>query len=322
MNRRDKILKHVDKAKRGVEIGPSHDPVAPKSGGYAVDVIDHVNREELIEKYRGHGVKLDAIEEVDFVWNGQSYVELTGRPKFYGWIIASHVIEHSPDLISFLNQCDSILEDDGVLSLAVPDKRYCFDYFRPLTGLASIIDAHRAERTLHSPGTVAEYFMNVCKKGGQIAWSRDTGGKHSLVHTKQDAIRGMETASNGGYLDVHAWCFTPQSFRLIVHDLHALGMSPFQEVDYFPTEAHEFFVTLGRNGKGIRDSRLDLLKRIQAELAEARSGSVKHGPGRPRRRWGKPLSPHLGVASFTAPLRREPCDSSTTSCASSGGSAS
>src|SRR6185437_1662157 len=101
-------------------------PTAAKKDGYQVYVVDHLNREQLIEKYQHDPVATENIEEVDFVWRGQPYAELTGRTKFYDWIIASHVIEHTPDLIGFLNDCDSILKDDGILSLAVPDKRFCF----------------------------------------------------------------------------------------------------------------------------------------------------------------------------------------------------
>lgn len=123
MNRKEKILLHVDKNGRGIEIGPSYNPIVPRSEGYDVDVIDHMSRAELIAKYRKLGLAadhLDNIENVDFIWQDQSYEELTGNSKYYDWIIASHVIEHTPDLIEFLNRCDQVLKDDGVLSLVVP----------------------------------------------------------------------------------------------------------------------------------------------------------------------------------------------------------
>ena len=107
-------------------------------------IIDHASREELLSKYERHEVAHDQIEEVDFVWRGESYVELTGRPGQYDWMIGSHLVEHMPDLIGFLADCDALLDDGGVLSLVIPDKRYIFDRFRPITGLARVIDAHEA----------------------------------------------------------------------------------------------------------------------------------------------------------------------------------
>ena len=108
---------------------------APKKQGLRVYVLDHCDKKALIEKYRRHEGNIENIEEVDFVWDGRSYTELIGRRHIYDWIIGSHVLEHTSDLIGFLNDCDSLLKKDGVLSLAVPDKRYCFDRFRPLSGI-------------------------------------------------------------------------------------------------------------------------------------------------------------------------------------------
>src|SRR5262245_28319445 len=118
MNRKEKVLQHINPNGHGIEIGPSYSPIAPKKEGYKVHIIDHMNRDQLVTKYKDYNINIENIEEVDFVWQGESYAELTGRRKYYDWIIASHVIEHTPDLISFLNDCDAILNDQGVISLA------------------------------------------------------------------------------------------------------------------------------------------------------------------------------------------------------------
>src|SRR5580693_778039 len=136
MTREEKVLSNIDKTKPGVEIGPSHAPLAPKKQGFNVHIIDHLNKEQLIQQYRAHNINVDNIEEVDFIWNGQSYAELTGKKNYYDWIIASHLIEHTPDLITFLKQCDEILTENGILSLVIPDIRYHFDFFRPITGIS------------------------------------------------------------------------------------------------------------------------------------------------------------------------------------------
>lgn len=269
MTRDEKVLQYITREGLGLEIGPSHAPIAPKKAGYMVDIIDHMSREQLLEKYQDHGVHLENIEEVDYVWKGESYVELTGKPKHYDWIIASHLIEHTPDLIGFLNDCDTILKDDGVISFVVPDKRYCFDHFRPITGLAKVIDSHFASHKIHSPGTVAEYYLNVVSKAGDIGWHAGTGGEFSLIHTVQDALSGMQAVRRDqAYIDAHAWCFTPQSFRLMIHDLFSLGLIPFQEVDFHPTDAYEFYVTLSRTGQGISESRLSLLEKVAIDVKD------------------------------------------------------
>lgn len=269
-NRKQRVLATIKREGVGIEIGPSHDPIAPKRDGYKVHVIDHASRDELLWKYREHPVVLDGIEEVDFVWKGQSYLELTGRPKHYDWIIASHLIEHTPDLVAFLQDCDAILKDDGVLSLVIPDKRFTFDRFRPITGLARVLDAHFSGQKIHSAGAAAEYFMNVAGKDHKLSWDAATRGDYVFLHSAQYAREMIvEVREKGSYLDIHDWCFVPHSFRLLMNDLYALGYTRLREVAFHPTEGCEFYVTLGRHGKGPDRSRLELLRAIDEEVAAA-----------------------------------------------------
>ena len=268
MTREEKILSRIDKQKAGIEIGPSHAPVAPKKAGFHVEIIDHLSREALIKKYTGHNVNLDNIEEVDFIWSGQSYAQLTGRHNYYDWAIASHVIEHTPDLISFLRQCEEILNDNGILSLAIPDSRYHFDYFRPITGISKIIDAYIARNTIHSAGTAAEYYLNCTKRGGEIAWDNTSDKEFSLMYLQTEAYNKMQLViQQQEYLDLHSWDFTPTSFRLIIQDLNDLGFISLKEVEFYPTAGCEFFITLAKNGKGFVQDRLSALKTIKTELS-------------------------------------------------------
>ena len=167
MNRKQKILRHIDLNGDGIEIGPCDNPIASKEEGFKVHFIDHMSRDQLIAKYTGHKVNLENIEEVDFIWRGEKYSELTGKNKHYDWIIASHLIEHTPDLIGFLTNCDTILKDDGVISLVVPDKRYCFDHYRPITGISKIIDNHLLKNKIHTPGAVAEHHLRIPLDSGR-----------------------------------------------------------------------------------------------------------------------------------------------------------
>jgi predicted SAM-dependent methyltransferase len=269
MTRNEKILARINKNGHGIEIGPSHAPIAPKREGYHVDIIDHLGRDDLLVKYKDHNVNLDNIEEVDYVWRGQTYSELTGKPKHYDWIIASHVIEHTPDLIGFLINCDAVLRDDGVLSLVIPDKRYCFDHFRPITGLSSVIDKHYSANKIHSAGAIAEYFLNVVSKDGAIGWQAHSEGTYNLVHTRDEARINMQAViEHNAYIDVHAWCFVPHSFRLLVNDLYDLGLIAFKEVSFQPTQDYEFYITLSRQGAGIDKTRLEMLSCIETELKD------------------------------------------------------
>jgi SAM-dependent methyltransferase len=239
------ILRGIDKAALGLEIGPSHRPVAAKRDGFNVRILDHLDAAALRNKYATHGVDIDAIEEVDFVWTGQPLDELVAGERF-AWIIASHVIEHVPDLVGFLNACERILAPGGVLALAVPDKRYCFDCERENSSLGRVIDVAHAQSTNHSPGTAAEYFLKVRRKGGQIAWDDRHQGPLEPVHDLNVAIHAMAKVRTGHYYDLHAWVFTPDSFRQIIRDLHDLRLIGLQEQHFHTTRGCEFFVTLAK----------------------------------------------------------------------------
>lgn len=273
MGRKEIILKHIRKNGLGLEIGPSHSPVAPKSEGFNVQVIDHANRDALIEKYSVHGVAVDRIEEVDYIWRGESYTELTGKKAYYDWIIASHVVEHIPDLIAFLNSCTEVLKDDGVLTLAIPDARYCFDFLRPISGINQIIDAGVRQERMHSSGTAFEYCASYCASNGKMTWGYGKTKTPFLLEYSDEEVRSIFFSHTEAeeYTDYHSWCFTPHSFRLIIRDLHMLGLIAMQEVAFYPTRACEFYIVLGRQGLGTGLSRVELMQKIRDELREETS---------------------------------------------------
>lgn len=273
MSRKSTVLAHIARTGLGLEIGPSHSPIAPKKEGYRVEIIDHLSREGLLSKYQDQAIRLENIEEVDHIWRGQTYSQLTGKRDHYDWIIASHLIEHTPDLIAFLNNCAEVLKKDGVLSLVIPDKRYCFDHYRPLTGLSQIIDAHELSRSHHTPGTIAEYFLNVVHKDHSGAWDSGTNGRYQFVHSLVETQQNLHAAQHSDtYIDVHAWCFVPHSFRLLIRDLNALGLIDMQEIGFSGTVGSEFYITLGKSGEGPKHSRLELLEIIEQELSGHRPG--------------------------------------------------
>lgn len=249
LNREAKIFHLLDKAGLGLEIGPSHNPVAPKRKGFNVHTLDHASAADLRKKYQGHGVNLENIEDVDFVWSGQRLSDLIGKKQCYDWIIASHVIEHAPDFVSYLQQCEELLKPNGVLSLVVPDKRYCFDFFSPVSSTGQVLDAYAAKRSKPSPGQIFDHIANAAKRNGEIAWAAgDVGGADGLMHTLNEARDHWAHALGPSeYVDVHAWRFTPASFRLIVSDLASLGLINLEIKSEFDTKGCEFYATLGKS---------------------------------------------------------------------------
>jgi len=62
------MTRDVKRDSLGLEIGPGCTPIAPKKQGFHMHVLDHCDKEALVEKYRPHGINVDNIEEVDFIW--------------------------------------------------------------------------------------------------------------------------------------------------------------------------------------------------------------------------------------------------------------
>jgi len=283
LSRVEKALAFIDRDGLGLEIGPAHSPIAPRRGGFNVHVLDYMDADALREKFQDVDVDLAQIEEVDFVWGGEPLRQLVGGTYRYDWIIASHVIEHLPDLAGFLNDCQDVLKPEGVVSLVVPDKRYCFDHFRPLTTTGEVLDAFGQRRNRPTPGSVFDHMMNCVTLDGQISWSAETHGKYGSTYSFEYARNVWDQATAGvGYVDVHVSCFTPASFRLILQDLRSLGLLTSLDVTHeFETTGNEFFVTLGQ---GTREpsarERIALLRQIDSELAEATQ--AESTPGEPR----------------------------------------
>ena len=252
-SREEKVFHLLDKKGLGLEIGPSHNPIAPKKKGFNVHILDHATADQLRVKYKGHeihGVKLENIEEVDFVWHGEPFQELIGKTGCYDWIIASHVIEHVPDFISNLQQCEALLKPTGILSLVIPDKRYCFDYFSSSSSTGNVLDAYAEKRVRPSHGQIFDHFANASKRHGNIAWSPDgSGGADELVHTFAEAqAHWAKSLSASDYIDAHCWRFTPASFRLLISDLQSLDLINLEIRAEFDTTGCEFYVSLGKKG--------------------------------------------------------------------------
>ncbi len=168
--RQQRVFRMLDRRGAGLEIGPCHNALAPKRDGFQVKILDHLDQEGLRKKYQDHpAVDLERIEPVDYIWSGQSYAELVGAQRF-DWIIASHVIEHVPNLIAFISECQGILREGGRLYLVVPHCQREFDRFRFPSGSGEVIDAHLQNDVRPTPGTVAEHHLRAVTKGGPHAW--------------------------------------------------------------------------------------------------------------------------------------------------------
>jgi 2-polyprenyl-3-methyl-5-hydroxy-6-metoxy-1,4-benzoquinol methylase len=260
------ITRHADLSGLGLEIGPSHNPLLSKADGYNIRIADYLDRDGLLEKY--HGVRpTGKIEEVDYVLQGGRLPDEI--PDRFDYIVASHVIEHTVCLVCFLEDCAALLRPGGVLTLAVPDHRYCFDYFRERTALGRVIDVHNAGAKVHSEGSVIEHNLNHVKKGGEAAWSAGFPGTYVDSYAMPVVKQRAAAAVAGEYVDTHNWVFTPHQFRLLIHDLNSLGLVTLHEKSFTDTVGPEFFVVLSADGAGPGLTRDQLLLKSAREAGSS-----------------------------------------------------
>lgn len=264
MDFRNAIRDAVGKANQSIEIGPSYAPILPKSEGYRTLVVDHADADTLRSKYRSHGIDLSRIETVDAIDDGGEFLELDPSKKGFDFIVASHVFEHLADPIHFLQRCERALKPGGRIFLLVPDRRFTFDYLRPCSSLGQLLDAYLAGNRRHSAADLYDHFASNATRGGAHVWTQDWEGDFAFAGAPMEGYL-KATQVGGDYVDCHAWVFTPSSFRLIMADLRAIGLTRLGEARFHPSVGCEFFVELSSSPSNPVQDRLALALSAVAE---------------------------------------------------------
>ncbi len=221
----------------------------PRAGSQVM-YIDHLDREALCRKYEKHeDVSITDIPEIDFVVGpDQTFRQVIGDRRM-AYAIASHVIEHVPDFIGWLADIHEVLEDRGVLALAVPDMRRCFDAIRTPTTIAECLDAYFQKCRRPSPSRVYDALSREVSWKGAISWHSDPPADDLVrSRTPREAYEiARKTAESEQYFDVHCWTFTPETFRALCTELSETGLLSLCLLECTQTLGHEFFVRLQRD---------------------------------------------------------------------------
>jgi SAM-dependent methyltransferase len=236
----------------GVEIGPLDRPLVRKDQGY-IHYVDHCDTEALKERWSADPDVDTDLLHVDAVWGAHTLREALSAAGGGVWpavdyVLASHVVEHVPDLVSWLNEVTDVLKPGGTLRLAVPDKRYTFDYLRKVTTLAEVSDAFAQRRRAPSGAMVLDFNLKVVRVDCGAAWNGPLD-ESRLEHycTPEEALaEASDAETTGTYHDVHCWVFTPESFALLMADLAQRGLMRLSCANLVPTRPNtfEFFVDL------------------------------------------------------------------------------
>lgn len=254
-------LTAIEPGSRGLEIGALDKPVFDR-GRWDVRYVDHATRAELMAKYAQDDAQrehLDDIVEVDIVWAGAGpLVDLVDDAPL-DFVFASHVFEHVPDPIGWLGKLAAVLREGGLVCLAIPDKRLCFDVNRADTEMSDLIDAHL--RALESPSyrQIYDFHSKIVAVDAAEMWAgtvdysgtwRDDldpdGWAYELCLRSRDA---------GEYVDGHCNVFTPSSFLDVYERMCRLGLVDYAIRFFEPSQPGtiEFHVILEKLPTGLSD---------------------------------------------------------------------
>jgi SAM-dependent methyltransferase len=249
LERREKLVSGLDLQHLvGIEIGPLDRPVITKQDGRII-YIDHTDTASLKGKYENDpNVNVEAIANVDAIWGAQTLQEAIGPDVKVDYVVASHVIEHVPDLITWLEELCAVLKPGGEVRLAVPDRRFTFDHLRRETTLADILSARLARARIPSPTAILDFLLNATTVSHVDAWERKLNPSAlKPTHTVDQAMSvARDSLENGNYHDVHCWVFTPRSFADLFAKAGEAGLIRFACSAFHDTAQYhiEFFAAL------------------------------------------------------------------------------
>jgi len=262
----------------GLEIGPLSTPIVSKEEAN-IFYLDHVDTQGLKDKYKDEPVVLEDIAQIDYVLKDSSLTKTFPKRRF-DYVLASHVIEHIPDTISWLKQLNGILRPGGVVSLIIPDKRFTFDINRRVSLPAEVIGAYYDRLTGFTSAMMYD-FAYECKTevDTAAAWADPEGCRASSRRWSQAVVEGKlkDNLNPDKYVDCHCFVYTPASFVEILLAAIEHELLDF-EVDYFlETQQNEieFYVTLRKPIKVVKKKQLASLPNFATPVDKTKELQLK-----------------------------------------------
>lgn len=233
---------------KALEFGALDRPLINKRE-FSVKYVDFTNREDLALRLRNvSSVDLTKLVEVDLIWGSDRIAEALGEHQPLDFILASHVFEHLPNPLGWLEVLESLLSNHGRISLAIPDKRFTFDYERPVTRVSEWLASKMENRSFPPIHLALEAVLYFSPVETQQAWQSNYPKRKLLEPTEFEHYRGLAEGVllNGTYHDVHCSIFTPHSFVELMLESAYYGLHQYSYSNFVPTRLGdmEFFVEL------------------------------------------------------------------------------
>jgi len=209
---------------RGLEIGPLDRPVLDKSR-HRVEYLDLDTADAARTRLEKDPQRSpETVVEVDYPLKGETMSAVVPNQAF-DYIFASHVFEHFPDVIGWLQDAAKVLRPGGRVLLFVPDRRFMFDLARPCTTLGQLIENHLVGKKKPSIGAIIDHHYYKMDVTPAQLWKQPAPDRRkALTRTEVDNLIDI---SSRRYVDTHCSVFTAISFHETMSLLHELEFQPF-----------------------------------------------------------------------------------------------
>ena len=256
-----------------VELGAGSHPLFDRASFPNYRNIDYYSDTEIIAHFRNDykdDVETMQFAPVDYVCKDGKYAQAVGTGQSVDLFCSSHSIEHQHCLIRFFQECEALIGDHGMVALLVPHKEYTFDALRTPAQTIDAIEAYHGNYPGASPRNLFESMsrsigLNPSRK---IQRHEAIALDWPLRTAYQEYLKAR--AGTRPFEDFHNWTFTAASLKLLVLELHQLGLTQLLPVYVSEPVGNEFFCILAKpeaaSYTDVSAEILDLLKQIH--LAE------------------------------------------------------
>jgi SAM-dependent methyltransferase len=217
----------------GLEIGALHQPLAVPAHA-RVSYVDRMKTDELRREYP-ELAEWD-LTEVAVVDDGETLATVADASQDF--IVANHFLEHCENPIGTIETHLSKLRPGGILFYAVPDKRFTFDFRRPVTPIEEMI----ADYDEGPERSRAEHYEEWCRL---VINEESTGTAEQAASEEWVTNRARELEAAKYSIHMHVWT-QAEFLQLILACRERFGNG--FDVEATARRAIEFMVVLRKRG--------------------------------------------------------------------------
>jgi SAM-dependent methyltransferase len=221
-------------AGEGLEIGPLHLPLSTPPHA-KVSYVDRMSVADLRTEYPE--LADWNVTEPDIIDDGEKLEKVA--PGSQDFIVANHFLEHTEDPIGTIQTHLSKLKPGGVLFYAVPDKRFTFDFRRPVTPLAHMVADY-------------EQGPEISRREHYEEWTRLVIGEPSSAGDEQQAASEEWATAKADELEetaysIHMHVWTQAEFLDLMLEVRRRTEDSF-DIEASARQGIEFMVVLRKAG--------------------------------------------------------------------------